>query len=96
MDSKVQRLILGEVEDPREAYVATVAELSNFVAADKFLNTFKASADANIAATLARNAENIANNVLDSSGKVVQEKQLFYNIEDEILKILKKRKVRRF
>ena len=92
VDSKVQRLILGEVEDPREAYVATVAELSNFVAADKFLNTFKASADANIAGTLARNAENIANNVLDASGKVVQEKQLFYNIEDEILKILKKEK----
>ena len=90
VDSEVQRLILGEIKDPREAYVATVSELSNFIASDKMLNTFKQSADASIAATIARNAKNIADDVKDSkTGDIIQEKQLFFKMDEEILKIVK-------
>jgi len=90
VDSEVQRLILGEIRDPREAYVATVSELSNFIASDKMLNIFKQNADASIAATKAKNAENIANDVRDPKTKeIVQEKQLFFKMDDEILNIVK-------
>ena len=43
VDSEVQRLILGEIRDPREAFISTVSELSNFVATDRFLSLFKES-----------------------------------------------------
>ena len=89
VDDEVQRLILGEIRDPREAYVATVSELSNFIASDKMLNTFKQSVDASIASTLARNAENVANNVRGADDEIIQEGQLFFKMDDEILKIVK-------
>ena len=89
VDDEIQRLILGEIRDPREAYVATVSELSNFIASDKMLNTFKQSVDASIASTIARNAENVANNVRGADGEIVQEGQLFFKMDDEILKIVK-------
>ena len=89
VDSEVQRLILGEVKDPREAYVATIAELSNFIASDKMLDTFRQSADASILSTLAKNAENVTNNVTNAQGEVIKEGQVFFKMDDEILKIIK-------
>ena len=90
VETEVQRLILGEIRDPREAYVATVSELSNFIASDKMLSVFKQSADESIAATIARNAENVANNVRDpKTGEIIQEKQLFFKMDDEILNMVK-------
>ena len=99
VDSEVQRLILGEIRDPREAYVATVSELSNFIASDKMLNTFKQSADASISATKLKNAtiiknnqENVANNIKNKKGEILQQpldKQLFFKMDEEILKIVK-------
>ena len=56
VDSDVLKAILGEIRDPREAFISTVSELSNFIATDRFLQLFKNSVDANIAQVVARNS----------------------------------------
>lgn len=89
MDSAVQKAILGEVKDPKEAYIATISELSNFIASDKMLDTFRQSADASIANTIAKNKLNVARGIKDADGNIVKEKQLFFKMDDEILKIIK-------
>ena len=83
VDSEVQRLILGEIRDPREAFISTVSELSNFVATDRFLSVFKQSADANIAQVIARNAARPT----ALAGK--EEKQVFFKMDDEIINWIK-------
>ena len=45
VDNEIIRAILGEVRNPKEAYMHTVGELSNFVAADAFYSSFKKTAD---------------------------------------------------
>ena len=45
VDNEIIRSILGEVRNPKEAYMHTVGELSNFVAADAFYSSFKRTAD---------------------------------------------------
>ena len=45
VDNEIIRSILGEVRNPKEAYMHTVGELSNFVAADAFYSSFKKTAD---------------------------------------------------
>jgi len=45
VDNEVIRTILGEVRNPKEAYMHTVGELSNFIAADAFYSNFKRVAD---------------------------------------------------
>jgi len=85
VDSEVQRLILGEIRDPREAFISTVSELSNFIATDRFLNLFKQSVDANIAQVIARNAARPAT----LSG--VDEKQVFFKMDDEIIDFIKRK-----
>ena len=89
VDSAVQKAILGEVKDPKEAYIATISELSNFIASDKMLDTFRQSADASIANTIAKNKLNVARGIKDADGNIVKEKQLFFKMDDEILKIIK-------
>lgn len=84
VDSDVLRAILGEIRDPREAFISTVSELSNFIATDKFLNTFKNIADANIAQVAARNASR----PVSLSTKV--EEPLYYKMDDEIIKHIEK------
>ena len=86
VDSEVQRLILGEIRDPREAFISTVSELSNFVATDRFLGLFKETVDANIAGVAARNAARPT--TLRGGG---EENQLFYKMDDEIIKYIKER-----
>ena len=51
VDNEIIRTILGEVRNPKEAYMHTVAELSNFIAADAFYSNFKRVADDIIRAT---------------------------------------------
>ena len=82
VDSEVLKQILGEIRDPREAFISTVSELSNFIATDRFLAKFRDSVDANIAATAARNADRVARG-LD------EETPIFFKSDDEILKIVK-------
>lgn len=60
VDNEVIKAIMGEIRTPKEAYIHTIAELSNFIAADTFYTGFKRSADASIIGTATRNAENIA------------------------------------
>jgi len=45
IDNEIIRAILGEVRNPKEAYMHTVGELSNFIAADAFYSSFKKTAD---------------------------------------------------
>ena len=45
MDNEVIRTILGEVRNPKESYMHTVGELSNFIASDAFYSNFKRVAD---------------------------------------------------
>jgi hypothetical protein len=85
VDSEVLRQILGEVRDPREAFISTVSELSNFVATDRFLSLFKQSADANIASVAARNAARA------TEVGFKPEKQVFFKMDDEIIKFIKER-----
>jgi hypothetical protein len=85
VDSQVLREILGEVRDPREAFISTVSELSNFVATDRFLSLFKQSADANIASVAARNAARA------TEVGFKPEKQVFFKMDDEIIKFIKER-----
>jgi hypothetical protein len=85
VDSEVLRQILGEVRDPREAFISTVSELSNFIATDRFLSLFKQSADANIASVAARNAARA------TEIGFKPEKQVFYKMDDEIIKYIKER-----
>ena len=82
VDSEVLKQILGEIRDPREAFISTVSELSNFIATDRFLAKFKESVDSSIAATAARNADRVARG-LDA------ETPIFFKSDDEILKIVK-------
>ena len=51
VDNEILRTILGEVRNPKEAYMHTVAELSNFISADAFYSSFKQFADDMIAKT---------------------------------------------
>ena len=60
VDNEVIKAIMGEIRTPKEAYIHTIAELSNFIAADTFYTGFKRSADASIIGTATRNAETIA------------------------------------
>ena len=60
-----------------------MSELSNFIATDRFLNLFKQSVDANIAQVIARNAARPAT----LSG--VDEKQVFFKMDDEIINWIK-------
>ena len=60
VDNEVIKAIMGEIRTPKEAYIHTIAELSNFIASDTFYTGFKRSADAAIIGTATRNAENIA------------------------------------
>ena len=82
VDSEVLKQILGEIRDPREAFISTVSELSNFIATDRFLSKFKESVDSSITATAARNADRVARG-LD------EETPIFFKSDDEILKIVK-------
>ena len=81
VDSAVLKSILGEIRDPREAFISTVSELSNFIATDKFLQLFKNSADANIAQVAARNSRLVEG--------AEPEKQVFFNMNDEIINIIR-------
>lgn len=51
VDNEILRTILGEVRNPKEAYMHTVAELSNFISADAFYSSFKQFVDDAIAKT---------------------------------------------
>ena len=86
VDSEVLRLILGEIRDPREAFISTVSELSNFIATDRFLGLFKETVDQNIAATVARNAARPT-----TLRAAPEEKQLFYKMDDEIINWIKQK-----
>ena len=86
VDSEVLRLILGEIRDPREAFISTVSELSNFIATDRFLGLFKETVDQNIAATIARNAARPT-----TLRGAPEEKQLFYKMDDEIINWIKQK-----
>ena len=81
VDSDVLKAILGEIRDPREAFISTVSELSNFIATDKFLQLFKNSADANIAQVAARNSR--------LAEGAEPEKQIFFNMNDEIINVIR-------
>ena len=81
VDSDVLKAILGEIRDPREAFISTVSELSNFIATDKFLQLFKNSADANIAQVSARNSR--------LAEGAEPEKQIFFNMNDEIINVIR-------
>ena len=41
IDNQLEREILGQIKDPREAYIATVSELSKFIATDAYYKTFR-------------------------------------------------------
>jgi hypothetical protein len=45
VDNQIIREILGEVRNPKEAFIHTVGELSNFLAADSFYSFFRKYAD---------------------------------------------------
>jgi len=45
VDNQIIREILGEVRNPKEAFIHTVGELSNFLAADTFYSFFRKYAD---------------------------------------------------
>ena len=81
VDSDVLKAILGEIRDPREAFISTVSELSNFVAIDRFLQLFKNSVDANIAQVAARNSR--------LAQGAEPEKQLFFKMDDEVVNIIR-------
>jgi len=85
VDSEVQRLILGEIRDPREAFISTVSELSNFIATDRFLGLFKESMDINIANVAARNAAR------PTTLRGTPEEPLFYKMDDEIINWIKQK-----
>ena len=53
VDLSTTRRILGEIRDPFEAYVATVSDLSTFIATDDFFTTFRRFVDDDI-----KNAKN--------------------------------------
>ena len=78
VDNEVIKAIMGEIKTPKEAYIHTIAELSNFIASDAFYTGFKQSANASIIGTAARNADSIA-----KGGKGV-ESPLFVNTNAEI------------
>jgi len=81
VDSDVLKAILGEIRDPREAFISTVSELSNFVATDRFLQLFKNSVDANIAQVAARNSR--------LAEGAEPEKQVFFKMDDEVINIIR-------
>jgi len=56
VDDKIIQQIYGQVKDPREAYISTVAELSGFLSTDAYYTTFKNMADKSIRETAERNA----------------------------------------
>jgi len=92
VDSDVLKAILGEIRDPREAFISTVSELSNFVATDRFLQMFKESVDSNIAAVNLRNAQRGAAPGLarpTGAAPVEPEKQLFFKMDDEVVNIIR-------
>ena len=41
IDNQLEREILGQIKDPKEAYIATVSELSKFIATDAYYKTFR-------------------------------------------------------
>ena len=81
VDSAVLKAILGEIRDPREAFISTVSELSNFVATDRFLQIFKNSVDANIAQVSARNSR--------LAEGAEPESQIFFKMDDEVINIIR-------
>ena len=44
---KYQRELLGEIDDPREAFIGTVADLAQFKAVDEYFGNLKTMAQAN-------------------------------------------------
>ena len=56
VDDKIIQQIYGQIRDPREAYISTVAELSRFLSTDAYYSTFKDMADLAILETAERNA----------------------------------------
>jgi hypothetical protein len=49
VDNEVLQEILGQVRNPREAYIATVSDLSTFISTDSFFTRMREIADADIA-----------------------------------------------
>ena len=49
VDNDVLQEILGQVRNPREAYIATVSDLSTFISTDSFFTRMREIADADIA-----------------------------------------------
>jgi len=45
IDNELERQILGQVKDPKEAYIATISELSKFVATDSYYKSFRNAVD---------------------------------------------------
>jgi len=78
VDNTIIREIMGEIRTPKEAYIHTVAELSNFIASDAFYTGFKRTADASILANATRNADAIAR------GQPGDEVPMFVNTNAEI------------
>ena len=78
VDNEVIKAIMGEIKTPKEAYIHTISELSNFIAADTFYTGFKKSADAAILSNLTRNADAIAR------GEQGNESPLFVNTNAEL------------
>jgi len=78
VDNTIIREIMGEIRTPKEAYIHTVAELSNFIASDAFYTGFKRTADNSILATATRNADAIAR------GQAGDEVPMFVNTNAEI------------
>jgi hypothetical protein len=78
VDNEIIKAIMGEIKTPKEAYIHTIAELSNFIAADAFYTGFKQSADTSIIGTAARNASSVAN------GRKGDETPLFINTNAEM------------
>ena len=55
VDDKIIQQIYGQIKDPREAYISTVAELSGFLSTDAYYTTFKNMADKSILETAEKN-----------------------------------------
>ena len=55
VDDKIIQQIYGQVKDPREAYISTVAELAGFLSTDAYYTTFKNMADKSIIETAEKN-----------------------------------------
>ena len=49
VESPVLKEILGQVRNPRESYIATISDLSTFIATDSFYTRLRAIADADMA-----------------------------------------------